>query len=55
MKIQVTEDINGMKYVRMSDEDNNTETWNGIHAQITAPKGTFEKIFNDAEEEGTEI
>lgn len=26
------------------------EEWNGIHAQITAPKGTFEKIFNDAEE-----
>jgi len=28
--------------------DEKTETWNGIHAQITAPKGTFERIFNDA-------
>ena len=28
-----------------------TETWNGIHGQITAPKGTFKKIFDDAESE----
>lgn len=27
------------------------EEWNGIHAQITAPKGTFEKIFNDSEKD----
>lgn len=27
------------------------ETWNGYHGQITAPKGTFEKIYNDTEEE----
>lgn len=47
MKTSVTEDINGQKYVRISDD---VEVWNGIHAQITAPKGTFEKIFNDAEE-----
>ena len=25
-----------------------TETWNGIHAQVTAPKGTFKKIFEDS-------
>lgn len=25
------------------------EIWNGIHAQVLAPKGTFEKIFNDLE------
>lgn len=30
-------------------ESEETETWNGIHAQITAPKGTFERIFNDAD------
>jgi hypothetical protein len=29
-------------------EPQESETWNGIHAQITAPKGTFERIFNDA-------
>ena len=23
------------------------EIWNGIHAQVLAPKGIFEKIFND--------
>lgn len=28
-----------------------TETWNGMHGQITAPKGTFKKIFEDAESE----
>jgi hypothetical protein len=32
-------------------EPQETETWNGIHAQITAPKGTFERIFNDADDE----
>ena len=32
-----------------------TETWNGIHAQITAPKGTFDKIFNDTEEDIDDI
>ena len=31
-------------------EPQETETWNGIHAQITAPKGTFERIFNDADD-----
>lgn len=34
-------------------ESEETETWNGIHAQITAPKGTFERIWNDAESEET--
>ena len=28
-----------------------TETWNGIHAQITAPKGTFDKIWNDTDDD----
>lgn len=32
-------------------ESEETETWNGIHAQITAPKGTFERIFNDADDD----
>ena len=27
------------------------EEWNGIHAQITVPKGTFDKIWNDAKED----
>ena len=27
-----------------------TETWEGIHAQVTAPKGTFDKIWNEAED-----
>lgn len=26
------------------------ETWEGIHAQVTAPKGTFDKIWNEAED-----
>lgn len=32
-------------------EPQETETWNGYHAQITAPKGTFERIFNDADDD----
>ena len=32
-------------------ESEETETWNGIHAQITAPKGTFERIFNDTDDD----
>ena len=36
-------------------ESEETEVWNGIHAQITAPKGTFDKIFNDTEEDIDDI
>lgn len=32
-------------------EPQETETWNGIHAQLTAPKGTFERIFNEADDD----
>ena len=32
-------------------EQKETETWHGIHAQITAPNGTFERIFNDADDD----
>ena len=32
-------------------EPQETETWNGYHGQITAPKGTFERIFNDADDD----
>ena len=32
-------------------ESEKTEIWNGYHAQITAPKGTFKKIYEDAESE----
>ena len=31
-----------------------SETWNGFHGQVTAPKGTFERIYNDAKMEGVE-
>ena len=34
------------------DEDTETEEWNSYHGKkIRAPKGTFEKIYNDSEEE----
>ena len=42
-------------YVVEPQESGETETWNGIHAQITAPKGTFDKIFNDTEEDIDDI
>ena len=25
-----------------------TETWDGFHGQITAPKGTFDRIYEEA-------
>lgn len=31
------------------------EVWNGINGQMIMPKGTFEKIYNDAEEEDDDI
>ena len=37
------------KYIAEGKPQEN-ETWNGIHAQITAPKGTFDRIWNEAEE-----
>ena len=36
-------------------EPQESEIWNGIHAQITAPKGTFERIFNEAEDDDNDI
>jgi len=45
-------DLRNEKYEFKADkESEETETWNGIHAQITAPKGTFERIFNDADDD----
>ena len=32
-------------------ESQESETWNGYHGQVTAPKGTFKKIWEDAESE----
>ena len=38
--------------VRLLEEQEPTETWYGMHGkQITMPAGTFEKIYNDNEEE----
>jgi len=31
------------------------EVWNGIDGQLIMPKGTFEKIYNEAEEEDDDI
>lgn len=33
-------------------EDEDTETWNGYHGQITAPKGTFKKIWESEDGKG---
>lgn len=32
-----------------------TEVWNGMHGQIIALKGTFEKLFNDVDDEDADI
>lgn len=31
------------------------EVWNGIDGQLITPKGTFEKIYNDTDEEDDDI
>lgn len=31
------------------------EVWNGMRGQLIMPKGTFEKIYNEAEEEDDDI
>lgn len=43
-------DFNRWMAIRKAESEE-IETWNGIHAQITAPKGTFELIFNDADDD----
>ena len=47
-------DYNSMRKSKTSDEDytprQEAEIWNGIHAQIVAPKGTFDKIWEEAED-----
>lgn len=35
--------------------DKESEIWNGYHGQTIQPKGMFDKIWNDAEENGGEI
>ena len=45
------EEMTGDEWVDDVVESMKGETWNGIHAQITAPKGTFERIFNDADDD----
>ena len=55
MKIQVTEDINGMKYVRMSDEDNGCKRMTNEEAEtkkhredaIDALKEMRDMMMND--------
>ena len=34
----------------IADRLDKFEIWNGVHKQIIAPKGTFEKIYNEAKE-----
>ena len=34
---------------KAKSEPQETETWHGYHIQITAPKGTFKKIWEEAE------
>ena len=35
--------------------DSEYEIWNGYHGQTIQPKGTFDKIWEDAEKNGGEI
>lgn len=53
MKMTDENNYNSEENKLNSEED--TETWNGIHIQITAPKGTFEKIFINAKDDDDDI
>lgn len=33
------------------EAEENTETWHGMHGDIKAPAGAFDKLYNDAEED----
>lgn len=47
--------IGGIQHLPSVRPKTELETWEGVNAQITAPKGTFEKIWNEAEEDNDEI
>ena len=43
--------VNGLNQsLVIIDKYTEEEIWEGIHAQVTAPKGTFDKIWNEAED-----
>lgn len=42
--------IGGIQHLPSIQPKTELETWEGIHAQVTAPKGTFDKIWNEAED-----
>lgn len=47
--------IDGIQHLSSIRSKTELETWEGIHAQVTAPKGTFDKIWNEAEEDNDEV
>ena len=42
--------IGGIQHLPSIRSKTELENWEGIHAQVTAPKGTFDKIWNEAED-----
>lgn len=42
--------IGGIQHLPSIQPKTELETWEGIHAQVTVPKGTFDKIWNEAED-----
>ena len=42
--------IGGIQHLPSVRPKTELETWEGVNAQITAPKGTFDKIWNEAED-----
>lgn len=49
--VQYKEDRRDRIAEEMENREEETETWNGYHGSFTAPKGTFAKIYNDANKE----
>ena len=47
--------IGGIQHLPSVRPKTELETWEGVNTQITAPKGTFEKIWNEAEEDNDEV
>ena len=43
------------KVLEIIDKYINTETWNGYHGTITAPKGTFDRIYEECKDSEDDI
>ena len=53
--VLLTKENNKCGYELCDACDKVVEVWNGIHGQIIAPKGTFDRIYDEGEDEDDDI